>query len=126
MMANVKDQLKSLSKDLASIAKKVDKLSKQVDKTKPAAKKAVKKTAAKKTTAKKTAPKKTTAKTKASKGQTVLDSVYDVIRRSRKGVNIATLKAKTNLDARQLSNALYKLSKKGSIKSVSRGVYTKS
>jgi predicted Rossmann fold nucleotide-binding protein DprA/Smf involved in DNA uptake len=126
MMANVKDQLKSLSKDLASIAKKVDKLSKQVDKAKPAAKKAVKKTAAKKTTAKKTAPKKTTAKAKASKGQTVLDSVYDVIRRSRKGVNIATLKAKTKLDARQLSNALYKLSKKGSIKSVSRGVYTKS
>jgi hypothetical protein len=40
-------------------------------------------------------------------------------------VTIATLKAKTKLDSRQLSNALYKLSKKGMIRTKSRGVYVK-
>ena len=51
--------------------------------------------------------------------------VFDVIRRSRNGATIANLKSKTQLESRQLSNALYKLSKKGKIKSKSRGVYIK-
>ncbi|MBW1955965.1 MAG: winged helix DNA-binding protein [Deltaproteobacteria bacterium] len=45
--------------------------------------------------------------------------------RSKKGVAIANIKKKTNLETRQLSNALYKLTKKGLIKTESRGVYTK-
>jgi len=65
-------------------------------------------------------------RTKKSKVKsTVLDSVLSVIRRSRKGVNIETLRKKTGLGARQLSNALYKLSKRGVITAKSRGVYTK-
>jgi predicted transcriptional regulator of viral defense system len=52
--------------------------------------------------------------------------VYKTIRRSRNGISIAQLKAKTALDDRQLSNALYKLTKKGMIEAKSRGVYVKS
>jgi predicted Rossmann fold nucleotide-binding protein DprA/Smf involved in DNA uptake len=51
--------------------------------------------------------------------------VLDVIKRSRNGATIAALKTKTELESRQLSNALYKLSKKGKIKAKSRGVYIK-
>jgi hypothetical protein len=57
---------------------------------------------------------------------TVLDSVYKTIRRSRNGINILQLKSKTALDDRQLSNALYKLAKKGMVHAKSRGVYVKS
>ncbi|MGD8765989.1 MAG: hypothetical protein PVG87_27020, partial [Desulfobacteraceae bacterium] len=86
---------------------------------------AKRKTVARKTVAKKRAPAKTTRRAPAKKGLTVLDSVHNVIKRSRSGVTIATLKSKTKLDSRQLSNALYKLSKKGLVRAKSRGVYVK-
>ncbi|MCD4788028.1 MAG: hypothetical protein K8R09_07400 [Desulfobacterales bacterium] len=56
---------------------------------------------------------------------TVIDSVFEVIKRSRKGATIVNLKEKTGFDSRQLSNALYKLSKRGMIVSKTRGVYMK-
>jgi predicted Rossmann fold nucleotide-binding protein DprA/Smf involved in DNA uptake len=55
----------------------------------------------------------------------VLDQVLDAVRRSRNGATIAKLKEKTGLESRQLSNALYKLSKRGQIESPARGVYVK-
>jgi hypothetical protein len=57
---------------------------------------------------------------------TLLDSIYKTIRRSRNGINIVQLKSKTALDDRQISNALYKLTKKGMVRTKSRGVYIKS
>ncbi|MEJ2222252.1 MAG: hypothetical protein P8X80_15760 [Desulfobacterales bacterium] len=118
-MKNIKTQLKTISKSLASLSKQVDKITKQVDKLQPAKKaaparrkKAVRKAAGRK----KAAP---------AKGQTVLDRVYAVIKRSKKGATIATLKTKTGLDSRQLSNALYKLSKKRLVHAKSRGLYVK-
>ena len=135
-MKTLKNDFKAISKNLVSLSKQVDKLAKQVEKLqaapkpkpKPKAKTAAKKTAAKKAAPKKAAPKKKAPARKvkkAAKGSTVLDAVFDAIKRSKKGVTIAALRAKTALDARQLSNALYKLAKKGQIKSVSRGVYAK-
>ncbi len=123
-MTQASNQLKSIARDLTALSKQVEKLSKQVDKGL-----ATKKTASKSTKtnpkAKKAAPAKKVTKAKVDKGATVLNSVLDVIKRSRKGISIAQLKEKTDLNPRQLSNALYKLTKKGSIKSMSRGVYTK-
>jgi predicted Rossmann fold nucleotide-binding protein DprA/Smf involved in DNA uptake len=139
-MKKMKAQLKTISKSLVSLSKQVDRLTKQVDKLQPAPKKAApkkmaakRKTVARKTVAKKRAPAKTrkrtpakvTRKAPAKKAPTVLDSVHNVIKRSRSGVTIATLKSKTKLDSRQLSNALYKLSKKGLVRAKSRGVYVK-
>jgi predicted Rossmann fold nucleotide-binding protein DprA/Smf involved in DNA uptake len=115
-MTDVKEQLQSISKDLAALSRQVNKLSKQVEKMKPAAKTTATQSPSK--AAKSKAPKST-------RSGSVLDTVYEAIRRSRKGISIAQLKDKTHLNARQLSNALYKLSKKGMIKTVSRGVYTK-
>ena len=54
----------------------------------------------------------------------VLSTVLDVIRRSRKGVDIAQIRRKTRFSPRQISNALYKLSRvQGKIEAQSRGVY---
>ena len=116
-MKNLQSQLKTISKSLTALSNQVEKLSNQVEKPK-----AVKKSAAKKpvavnnTAAKKNAP---------AGGKTVLDTVLDVIKRSKKGVTVAQLKTKTNLNARQLSNALYKLSKTGMVEAPSRGLYAK-
>ncbi len=118
-MANVKVQLASIAKALVDLSKRVEKVSKQVENLK-AAKAAPAKKAKKPVAKKKAAPK------AAAKKMTVLEKVYDVIRRSRNGANIAKLREKTKLESRQLSNALYKLTKKGKIKSKSRGVYIKS
>ena len=120
-MKKIQSQLKTISKSLSSLSKQVERITKQVDKLQPAKKvpakrkKAVRKAPARKAPArKKAAP---------AKGKTVLDSVYSVIKRSKKGATIATLKTKTGLDSRQLSNALYKLSKKRMVRAKSRGLY---
>jgi chromosome segregation ATPase len=144
---SVQSQLKTVKKKLTELGKQLERLgseaakfeaaSKKAAQKKATRKKAVKKTTAKKTTAKKTAAKKTAAgkpaakkkapakKAPAKKGVTVLDKVYNAIKGSRKGVTISQLKTKTQLDSRQLSNALYKLSKKGMVYAKSRGVYVK-
>ncbi len=117
-MKNLQSQLKTVSKSLAALSKQVEKLSNQVEMPKKIKKAAAAKkpAAAKNAAAKKAAP---------AGGKTVLDTVLDVIKRSKKGVTVAQLKAKTQLDARQLSNALYKLSKKGIVQAPSRGLYVK-
>ena len=128
-MTKVKNQLKTIAKNLATLSKKVESLSDQLAKTAPA-----KKTKSAPKKAKKAAPAKIKAraakkpaakKAKVDKGATVLNTVSGAIGKSKKGVSIAQLKAKTKLNPRQLSNALYKLTKKGVIKSMSRGVYIK-
>jgi predicted Rossmann fold nucleotide-binding protein DprA/Smf involved in DNA uptake len=121
-MKNLQAQLKAVSKELGKLSKQVEKLSAQVAKqakVKPAAKKKAAPKKAKKAAAKKAAPK------KSAKKLTVLDAVYDVVRRARSGATIAQLKQKTGLNPRQLSNALYKLSTRGKIFAKSRGVYIK-
>jgi hypothetical protein len=126
-MKKAQTQIKAIAKQLASLTKKLEKVSAQVaaapDKEKAAPKK--KAAAKKKAAPKKAAAKKAPAKTAGEDKNTVLDSVMAVINKSRGGANIATLKEKTGLESRQLSNALYKLSKKQMIKSKSRGVYIK-
>jgi predicted Rossmann fold nucleotide-binding protein DprA/Smf involved in DNA uptake len=138
-MIKVKNQLQAIAKNLATLSKKVESLSNQLAKTAPAkktkaapkktkkVKKAVPAKKAKAKAVKKPAAKKVkkVKKVKVDKGATVLSAVSSVINKSKKGISIAQLKEKTNLDPRQLSNALYKLTKKGVIKSMSRGIYTK-
>lgn len=135
-MKKVQTQLKTVAKTLAGLAQKLEQLNQLLGaapaakaapakkKAAPAKKKAApkKKAAAKKKAAPKSAP---AAKPAAAGKDTVLDTVMGVIDKSRDGADIASLKSKTGLESRQLSNALYKLTKKGMIKSKSRGVYIK-
>ena len=117
-MPKLQTQLNSVSKSLAALAKQVERISKQVDKLQPAKKAAVKRKAA-------PARKPAARKAAAARGKTVLDAVFDAIKRNKKGVTVAHLKQRTKLDARQLSNALYKLSKNGQVYAKSRGLYVK-
>jgi predicted Rossmann fold nucleotide-binding protein DprA/Smf involved in DNA uptake len=126
-MKKLKDQLKTISSSLTSLSKQVEKITKQVEKLQPkkaavAPKKtaAKKKVAAKKVGAKKAAPKKAPAKP-----PTVIDSILNAIKKTKKGITIAQLKEKTEFNSKQLSNALYKLTKKGEIEAKSRGLYVK-
>ncbi len=142
-MKKVQTQLKTIAKTLAGLAAKLEKLNTilgggPVKKSAPV-KKAVKAVPVKKkakapVAKKKAAPvrkkvvavKKAPASKAASAGKdTVLDTVMGVINKSRDGADIASLKSQTGLESRQLSNALYKLTKKRMIKSKSRGVYIK-
>ncbi|MBU1569586.1 MAG: hypothetical protein KKE00_03540 [Proteobacteria bacterium] len=66
---------------------------------------------------------KVAAKKPAAVPGTVLSSVLSTVKRSKNGVAIAKIKEKTGLSPRQLSNALYKLSKSGKITSKERGIY---
>ena len=113
-MKKIQSELNAVSKSLAALTKKVEKLAQQAAAVQPAKKAAP----APKASAKK-------AKAAAAGGKTVLDMVYDVIKRTKKGVTVTQLKQKTSLDSRQLSNALYKLSKKGQVHTKSRGLYVK-
>ena len=113
-MKKLQSELKAVSKSLTALTKRVEKLVQQATMAQPAQKAAP----ASKAPAQK-------AKAAAAGGKTVLDTVYDAIKRTKKGVTVVQLKQKTNLDARQLSNALYKLSKKNQIYAQSRGLYVK-
>jgi len=133
-MKKIKAQLKTLSKSLATLSKQVEKITDQFDKLQapqkaaPAKKAVAKKKVApaKKAVAKKKVAKKAAAKKAAPAKQiTMLDAVFDIIKRTKKGVTVPQLREKTKLDSRQLSNALYKLTKKGAIQTKSRGLYVK-
>jgi predicted Rossmann fold nucleotide-binding protein DprA/Smf involved in DNA uptake len=121
-MKKLKDQLKTISSSLTSLSKQVEKITKQVEKlqSKKAAV-APKKTAVKKKVVAKKAP----AKKAPAKPPTVIDSILNAIKKTKKGITIAQLKEKTEFNSKQLSNALYKLTKKGEIKAKSRGLYVK-
>jgi predicted Rossmann fold nucleotide-binding protein DprA/Smf involved in DNA uptake len=126
-MKKLKAQLKTISSSLTSLSKQVEKITKQVEKLQPKkAAVAPKKTAAKKkVAAKKVGVKKAAPKKAPAKPPTVIDSILNAIKKTKKGITIAQLKEKTEFNSKQLSNALYKLTKKGKIEATSRGLYVK-
>ena len=110
-MKKLKSQLKTLAKSLAALSKQVEKITSQVDKLQPS-----KIPVAKKAANKKAAP---------AKPLSLLDTVFNAVKRTRKGITVARLKEKTRFNDRQISNALYKLSKQGKIIAKARGLYVK-
>ena len=123
-MPKLQTELKAVSKSLTALSKQVERISRQVDKLQPAKKAPAKRKAApvRKAAA---ARKPAAGKAAGARGTTVLDTVFDAIKRTKNGATVAQLKQRTKLDARQLSNALYKLSKKGQVHAKSRGLYVK-
>jgi hypothetical protein len=55
---------------------------------------------------------------------TAIDIVYDVIKRSRKGLGFADIQAKTGFGDKKIRNIIFRLNKNGKIKRKSRGIYT--
>ena len=54
---------------------------------------------------------------------TATDRVLGIIRRHKRGVDIAKLKARTGYDESKIGNILYRAHKEGKIRRVSRGIY---
>ena len=113
-MNQLKKDLKAVAKDLKRLTQKTDKIIKQLDKLektqvakKPKAK-AVKKAVAKKP-----------AKLSAS------GTVLAIIKRSRKGVDKATLIKKTGFEDKKIRDITYRLRNQGKIKRDLKGLYVK-
>jgi uncharacterized protein YoxC len=118
-MKKLKAQLKTVAKSLATLSKQVDNITNQVDKLQPSKTPVAKKprvAVAKKAAIKKADP---------AKPLSLLDTVFNSVKRTRKGITVARLKEKTRFNDSQISNALYKLSKQGKIIAKARGLYVK-
>ena len=113
----IKTELTAMKKDLTAISKKLEMLLKAVEKSetkvaKPSIAKAVKATPVKKAPVKKKAAK-----------VTATDEVLNIINRSKKGVNTATLMDKTGFDQKKVRNILQRTFKQGKIKRAEKGIY---
>jgi hypothetical protein len=54
---------------------------------------------------------------------TAAAQILKIIKRSRKGVDVPTLKTKTGFDDKKVRNIVFRASKEGKIKKSSRGIY---
>ena len=113
-MKQLKKDLKAVAKDLKKLTQKTDKMIKRLGKPEKA--QAVKKPKAKK--AGKPVAKKVI---KVAAGGTVLA----IIKRSRKGIDKATLIKKTGFEDKKVRDITYRLMKQGKIKRDLKGLYVK-
>lgn len=121
-MAILKKDLQAVKRDIKALEKKLEKLLKAHEPM-PKAKKVTKKKAVKKAkVVKKAAAKKAPAKKKVSQ-VTATDKILKIVKRSKKGVDVPTLKKKTGFDDKKVRNIVFRASKEGKIKKSGRGIY---
>jgi hypothetical protein len=122
-MAILKRDLQAVKKDIKALEKKVEKLlnaygkSQQPKTATKAKRKAVKAKAKRVARVKKAVPRKKAAKA------TATEQILKIIKRSRKGVDVPTLKTKTGFEDKKVRNIIFRASKEGKIKKVGRGIY---
>ena len=121
-MAILKKDLQAVKSGIAALAKKLEALLKAHEPM-PKAKKVTKKKAVKKAkTVKKAPAKKAVAKKKATQ-VTATDKILQIVKRSKKGVDVPTLKKKSGFDDKKVRNIVFRASKEGKIKKSGRGMY---
>jgi septal ring factor EnvC (AmiA/AmiB activator) len=118
-MKQLKKDLDAVTKDLKRLQKRTEKMAKRLAKMEITQKKAKTRRKA----AKKAAPKKRALR-KAGQ-RTGIDVVFNIIKRSKKGVGTDTLRRKTGFDRIKVFNTINALKRKGMIKNVGRGIYVK-
>ena len=139
-MKRLQRDLESVIKNLKALTQKTQKMSKELAKLdkamakpkakrRPAKKAARKKVARKKVARKKAARKKAPARKKVAvrkrKKITATDTILNIIKLSKKGVNTATLKKKTRYNDAKVRSIVFRLKKAGKIKAPSKGLYVK-
>jgi ABC-type xylose transport system substrate-binding protein len=107
--------LQAISKELTKLANQTEKLATELGKAKKPEVKSVK-TATKSKSVTKKAPVKAAKKTDT-------DKVLEIINRSKKGVDTATLMKKTGFDQKKVRNMLHRTYKQGKITRVEKGIY---
>jgi len=115
-----KKDLMTLKKNITAVGKKLEKLITAVEKIQTKVTKASKPKAVKAKPAQKA--KKAPAKKKAVK-VTDTDKVLNIINRSKKGVDAATLKKKTGFNDKKIRNIVFRTMKQGKIQRADKGVY---
>jgi tRNA1(Val) A37 N6-methylase TrmN6 len=146
-MQSLRTELQAVSVALNSLAENVEVLVKALDssddKKKTADKQVIEKQSAqaaqiepkqtksapsKKTPSKKAPTQKSSAKRKAvsrsKRPKTDTDRVVTIIKRAKRGVNIAELRRKTQFDNKKISNIVHRASKANRIKKIDRGIYS--
>lgn len=121
-MKNLKQDLKTVNRELKALVKKTDSLIKAVDRIEKAQAAKAKKVTPKVKDVKKVVAKIAPVRKKRSK-VTDTDKFLNIIKRSKKGVTTQTLIKKTGFDAKKIANMVFRATKMGKIKSVSKGVY---
>jgi predicted transcriptional regulator of viral defense system len=122
-MAILKRDLQAVKKDIKALEKKMEKLLSAYERPQKA--KAVKKAKRKLLKTKRrrgVASKSVTARKKGAK-MTATQQILGIVRRSRKGVDVPTLKIKTGFEDKKVRNIIFRASKEGKIKKVGRGIY---
>jgi putative endonuclease len=109
-MTILRKDLQALNRDIKALEKKMVKLIAAVEKSERA--KTTKRSQAQKAPAK-----------KRPEQPTATDQVLNIIKRSKKGVNAATLMTKTGFDLKKVRNILQRTYKMGKIKRVEKGIY---
>ena len=116
-MKKLKQDLEAVSKELKALTKKTERIMNAVAKFEMAQVK----TKAKAKPGKKPRAKKPAAKKAAA--QTATAQVVNIIKRSKKGVDVPILMKKTGLGERTVRNILFRAGKQGKIKRAGRGIY---
>ena len=125
-MVKLKKDLQAVTRELKALTKKTERLVKAADKLekaqaakKPKTKaKPKKKAVAKKAASRKKAP----AKKKAAK-PTATDQVLQIIKRSKKGVDVPALMKKTRFNEKRVRNIVTRAFSQKKIKRAGRGIY---
>jgi len=122
-MAILKKDLQAVKRDIKALEKKMEKLLKDYGQPqKPKAAKKAKRKTVKVKTKRAAAVKKAAPMKKASK-MTATEQILKIIKRSRKGVDVPTLKTKTGFEDKKVRNIIFRASKEGKIKKAGRGIY---
>ena len=127
-MAILKRDLQAVRRDFKALERKMEKLLKAAEKAGAAKKvtraKTVKKKAVKAKPARTRAAKRTKVTTRKRAPQvTATDQILRIIKRTKKGVDVPTLKKKTGFDDKKVRNIVFRASKEGRIKKSGRGIY---
>jgi hypothetical protein len=115
-MKQLKNDLQAISKTLNELTRKTEQMAKRLEKPEKADTVKTSKAGAK-------ADKKKVVKKPVK--ATAIDTLFGIIKKSRKGVDAATLRKETGFDKKKVWNHINILKMKGKIRSVERGVYVK-
>ena len=116
-MKQLKEDLKAVNKELKALIRKTESIEKKIAK--------IERTSTKKRKAKVKAKATKKVISKKAKKISIPDTVFGVMKRSKKKFDSAMLTKKTGLRKQQVQDALFKLKKRGMIQSVGKGVYVK-
>jgi len=116
-MKQIIKDLEVVNKELKALIRKSESIEKKIAKIEKASTKKIKVKVKPRATQK--------AVAKKAKKISIPNTVFGVMKRSKKSFDADTLTKKTGLRKQQVHDALHKLKKRGMIKSVGRGVYVK-